>query len=233
MSGQTQKPKTLQARILSGKFCLAFGFGTGDRNQPRLQHCSRAIPRPEGLRARDCGLHLLTLISAVTLSFQIICRKVRGASKVAGGKIRRLPGFPSGALGRAAYSIALIVARISDGDYQLSESAQSRACCHFSRSALHFMFLWEAGEDTSRALRLRRLADNLVLEGAVAAGWIAAHGHARLRRQGRDRGQCRRDRRGLSCHRAELAAPRFPTHFALGMLFAKHSRRWFSFPARC
>ena len=51
---------------------------------------------PKGFGHATAVYTLLTLLSAVTLSFQIISAKFVAQAEFAGGKMRRLPRLPSG-----------------------------------------------------------------------------------------------------------------------------------------
>ena len=96
----TQKPASTSA---FWKFCVACGVGVRDHDQLRLQHRNCTVsPGPAGFGHASAVYTLLILISAVTLSFQIVSAKVvaQQASRL---RRARLISVFTRAPGRAAF----------------------------------------------------------------------------------------------------------------------------------
>lgn len=75
MPGHIQKPKTLQARIIAGSVILLSGSGLTTAINLAYNIAVARFLGPKGFGHATAVYTLLTLISAVTLSFQIICAK--------------------------------------------------------------------------------------------------------------------------------------------------------------
>src|SRR5271155_3468944 len=76
VTGPTQEVKTLQARILSGSFVLLSGSGLATAINFAYNIAVARFLGPAGFGHATAVYTLLTLISAVTLSFQIVSAKV-------------------------------------------------------------------------------------------------------------------------------------------------------------
>ena len=93
----TQKPKALPARILSGSFVLLSGSGLATATNFAYNIAVARFLGPNGFGHATAVYTLLTLISAVTLSFQIISAKVVAQQSSAEGKYAGYRGFHQGA----------------------------------------------------------------------------------------------------------------------------------------
>ena len=76
MNGLTEKKKTLQARIVSGSVVLLSGSGLTTAINLSYNIVLARFLGPQGFGHATAVYTLLTLISAVTLSFQIISAKM-------------------------------------------------------------------------------------------------------------------------------------------------------------
>ncbi len=93
----TQKPKTLQARILSGSVILLSGSGLATAINFAYNIAVARFLGPKGFGDATAVYTLLTLISAVTLSFQLISAKVVAQQKSLERKYAAYRGFHRGA----------------------------------------------------------------------------------------------------------------------------------------
>src|SRR5580693_6360623 len=108
MNGPTQKPKTLQARILSGSFILLSGSGLATAINFAYNIAIARLLGPQGFGHATAVYTLLTLISAVTLAFQIISAKVVAQQGSDGGKSAVYRDLHRGAWG-CGIAVALLL----------------------------------------------------------------------------------------------------------------------------
>lgn len=105
MNGQMQESKTLQARILSGSFVLLLGSGLTAAINFAYNVAVARFLGPTAFGHATVAYTLLTLMSAVTLSFQIVPAKVVAQQSTPEAKSAAYRGFH-----RAAWGCGLLVA---------------------------------------------------------------------------------------------------------------------------
>ena len=103
--GVTQKPKTLPARIISGSMILLSGSGMTIATNLLYNIVVARFLGPKGFGQATVVYTLLTLLSAVTLSFQIVSTKVVAQQETAQGKAAVYRFFH-----RTAWGVGILVA---------------------------------------------------------------------------------------------------------------------------
>ncbi len=165
----TQKPKALPARILSGSFVLLSGSGLATATNFAYNIAVARFLGPNGFGHATAVYTLLTLISAVTLSFQIISAKVVAQQSSAEGKYAGYRGFHQGAWACGILVAVLLLAfQKAIADYLNLPSPILVAL--LAIGAAFYVPLGSRRGYLQGAYGFRRLATNLVLEGAVRLG---------------------------------------------------------------
>lgn len=165
----TQKPKALPARILSGSFVLLSGSGLATATNFAYNIAVARFLGPNGFGHATAVYTLLTLISAVTLSFQIISAKVVAQQSSAEGKYAGYRGFHRGAWACGILVAVLLLAfQKAIADYLNLPSPILVAL--LAIGAAFYVPLGSRRGYLQGAYGFRRLATNLVLEGAVRLG---------------------------------------------------------------
>lgn len=165
----TQKPKALPARILSGSFVLLSGSGLATATNFGYNIAVARFLGPNGFGHATAVYTLLTLISAVTLSFQIISAKVVAQQSSAEGKYAGYRGFHRGAWACGILIAVLLLAfQKAIADYLNLPSSMLVAL--LAIGAAFYVPLGSRRGYLQGAYGFRRLATNLVLEGAVRLG---------------------------------------------------------------
>ncbi len=164
-----QNPKTLQARILSGSVVLLSGSGLATAINFAYNIAVARFLGPKGFGDATAVYTLLTLISAVTLSFQIISAKVVAQQKSLEEKYAGYRGFHRGAwiCGVLAGLLLLVFQR------QIADYLNLPSPVLVVLLAIGIAFYVPLGcrrGYLQGAYGFRRLAANLVLEGAVRLG---------------------------------------------------------------
>src|SRR5665213_2018093 len=77
-----------------GELHIALALRTRNRNQPRLQHRSRTLPRSEGVWSRHRRLHPARLVVIDNALLPDHFRKDRGPTAISRGKVCGLSGLP-------------------------------------------------------------------------------------------------------------------------------------------
>ena len=123
VNGPTQKPRSLQARIVSGSYVLLLGSGLAAAINFAYNIAVARFLGPTSFGHATAVYTLLTLISAVTLSFQIVPAKVVAQQSSPEAKSAVYRDFHRGAwiCGIFVASLLVLFAR---GDCQLSELAK-------------------------------------------------------------------------------------------------------------
>ncbi len=169
VNGLIPKTKTLQARIVSGSIVLLSGSSlTTAINLAYNIAVARSIG-PKGFGQATVVYTILTLISAVTLSFQIVSAKVvaRQKSQEEGAGAYRL-------FHRGAWAVGILIALLlmlfqkSIADYLNLPSPVLVAL--LASGAAFYIPLGSRRGYIQGTYGFRRLATNLVLEGAVRLG---------------------------------------------------------------
>ncbi len=142
LNSPTQKPKSLRARVLSGSFVLLSGSGLATAINFAYNIAVARFLGPNGFGHATAVYTLLTLISAVTLSFQIISAKIVAQQKSMEGKSAGYRGFHAVAWVCSIF-FAILLLIFQQANHRLSESAQPCPDC----SARDWgTFLHSAGE---------------------------------------------------------------------------------------
>jgi O-antigen/teichoic acid export membrane protein len=149
VNGQMQEPKTLHARILSGSFVLLLGSGLAAVINFVYNVSVARFLGPTAFGHATAVYTLLTLISAVTLSFQIVPAKVvaQQSSPEAKGAVYR--GFHRGAWG-CGLLVALLLVLFQSGIANFLK-LPSPLLVDLIAIGAAFYVPWEAVEATSRA----------------------------------------------------------------------------------
>jgi len=106
--GLTQEVKTLQARIVSGSVILLSGSGLTTAVNLAYNIAIARFLGPRGFGHATAVYTILTLISAVTLSFQIVAAKVVAQQSTQEGKAAAYRGFHRSAWG-SGFLLALLL----------------------------------------------------------------------------------------------------------------------------
>jgi hypothetical protein len=163
------KPKTLQARILTGSFVLLSGSGLTTAINLAYNIAVARFLGPAGFGHATAVYTLLTLISAVTLSFQIIAAKVVAQQSSLEGKSAVYRDFHRGAWGCGILvALLLLFFQRAISDYLNLPSPVLIAL--LTIGAAFYVPLGSRRGYIQGAYGFRRLATNLVLEGAVRLG---------------------------------------------------------------
>ena len=107
VQGLTQKPKSLPARIITGSFILLSGSGMTIATNLIYNIVVARYLGPRGFGQATVVYTLLTLLSAITLAFQIVCSKVVAQQPTDEGKAAVYRGFH-----RAAWTCGVFVALV-------------------------------------------------------------------------------------------------------------------------
>ena len=169
MNGLTQKAKTLQARILSGSVVLLSGSGlTTAINLIYNIVVARSLG-PKGFGQATVVYTILTLISAVTLSFQIIASKLVAQQNSPGGKAAVYRGFHLGAWG-CGITVALMLLSFQRVIADYLNLPAPILVALLAIGAAFYVPLGTRRGYIQGIYGFRRLAVNLVAEGAVRLG---------------------------------------------------------------
>jgi O-antigen/teichoic acid export membrane protein len=161
----TVKPKSLQARIISGSVILLSGSGLTTAINLAYNVAVARFLGPKGFGHATVVYTVLTLISAVTLSFQIISAKVVAQQPSPEGKSAVYRGFH-----RSAWIVGLIVAalllvsRRAIADYL--NLPDPILVTIMAVGAGFYVPLGARRGFIQGTFKFRRLATNLIIEGA-------------------------------------------------------------------
>jgi O-antigen/teichoic acid export membrane protein len=165
----TQKPKALPARILSGSFVLLSGSGLATATNFAYNIAVARFLGPNGFGHATAVYTLLTLISAVTLSFQIISAKVVAQQSSAEGKYAGYRSFHRGAWA-CGILVALLLLAFQKAIAGYLNLPSPILVALLAIGAAFYVPLGSRRGYLQGAYGFRRLATNLVLEGAVRLG---------------------------------------------------------------
>ncbi len=165
----TLKTKTLRARVLSGSFILLSGSGLATAINLAYNIAVARFLGPKGFGNATAVYTLLTLLSAVTLSFQIVSAKIVAQQKSADGKYAGYRGFHGGAwiCGISAALLLLLFQRTISDYLNLSDPL---LVALLSVGIAFYIPLGSRRGYLQGAYGFRRLATSLVTEGAVRLG---------------------------------------------------------------
>jgi O-antigen/teichoic acid export membrane protein len=169
VSNLTQNPKTLRARVVSGSIVLLSGSGLATAVNMAYNVAVARFLGPTGFGHATVVYTLLTLISAVTLSFQIISAKVVAQQDSPEGKAAVYRGFhkSSWACG-IVVALTLLLFQRAIADYLNLPSPVLVAI--LAIGAAFYVPLGSRRGYIQGSYGFRGLAVNLVLEGMVRLG---------------------------------------------------------------
>jgi O-antigen/teichoic acid export membrane protein len=169
VNGLTQKTKTLQGRIVSGSVVLLSGSGLTTAINLAYNIVVARFLGPRGFVHATVVYTILTLISAVTLSFQIVSAKVVARQNSSEGKAAAYRGFHRGAWGCGILMalILLLFQRAIAGYLNLPDPV---LVALLAIGAAFYIPLGSRRGYIQGSFGFRQLATNLVVEGAVRLG---------------------------------------------------------------
>ena len=163
------RPPSLRARIVSGSFILLTGSGLATILNFIYNVAIARFLGPDGFGDATVVYTLLTLLSAVTLSFQIVSAKIVAQQKTVDGKYSGYRGFHQGAwVCGAATALGLFLLRGEISSYLNLPSPHLVSLLAFG--VAFYVPLGSRRGYLQGAFGFRRLAGSLVLEGAARLG---------------------------------------------------------------
>jgi O-antigen/teichoic acid export membrane protein len=169
VNGPNPETKTLQARVLSGSFVLLSGSGLATAINFAYNIAVARFLGPKGFGHATAVYTLLTLISAVTLSFQIVSAKVVAQQISLEGKSAAYRRFH-----RSAWACGIIVALLllvfQEAIANYLNLPSPILVVLLAIGAAFYVPLGSRRGYIQGAYGFRRLAVNLVLEGLVRLG---------------------------------------------------------------
>ena len=204
VNGPNSESKTLQARVLSGSFVLLTGSGLVTGINFAYNIAVARFLGPTAFGHATAVYTLLILISAVTLSFQIVSAKVVAQQSSLEGKSAAYRGFHRSAWG-CGITVALLLLLFQKAIAGYLNLPTPILVVLLGIGAAFYVPLGSRRGYIQGAYGFRHLATNLVLEGLVRLGGSLLLIDLVLRRSS-DRGQCRRRGGGLFCRCLKLAA---------------------------
>ncbi len=163
------KPKTLRSRVLSGSFILLSGSGLATAINLTYNIVVARFLGPKGFGNATAVYTLLTLLSAVTLSFQLTSAKIVAQQRSPEAKSAGYRDFHRGAWACSIFfALLLVVFRRAIADYLNLPS--SILVATIAIGIAFYIPLGSRRGYLQGAYGFRRLASSLVLEGAVRLG---------------------------------------------------------------
>ena len=169
MSALTPNTKTLHARFLSGSIVLLSGSGLTTGVNLAYNVAVARFLGPTGFGHATVVYTLLTLISAVTLSFQIISAKVVAQQGTAEGKSAVYRGFQSAAWG-CGILVAMILLLFQGAISDYLNLPSPLLVALLAIGAAFYVPLGSRRGYIQGTYGFQRLALNLVLEGVIRLG---------------------------------------------------------------
>lgn len=169
VDGLTQKDKTLQGRIVSGSVVLLTGSGLTTAINLAYNIVVARYLGPKGFGHATVVYTILTLISAVTLSFQIISAKVVAQQASPQGKAAVYRGFHRGAWG-CGIAVALVLLLFQKGIADYLNLPSPVLVALLAIGAAFYVPLGSRRGYIQGTYGFRKLATNLVVEGVVRLG---------------------------------------------------------------
>ena len=165
-NGAAPRPKSLRARIVSGSFILLSGSGLATILNFIYNVAVARFLGPKGFGDATVVYTLLTLLSAVTLSFQIVSAKIVAQQKTVDGKYAGYRGFHQGAwICGAVAALLLFALRGEISSYLNLQGTHLVSLLAFG--VAFYVPLGSRRGYLQGAFGFRRLAGSLVLEGAA------------------------------------------------------------------
>jgi O-antigen/teichoic acid export membrane protein len=169
LNSPTHKPKTLHSRILSGSFILLSGSGLATVINLAYNIAVARFLGPKGFGNATAVYTLLTFISAVTLSFQLISAKVVAQQKSPEGKSAGYRSFHRAAWGCGIFfALLLVLFQRAIADYL--NLPNPVLVVLIAIGIAFYIPLGSRRGYLQGAYGFRRLATSLVLEGAIRLG---------------------------------------------------------------
>lgn len=169
VNGPTQKAKTLHARILSGSYVLLLGSGLAAAINFAYNVSVARFLGPTAFGHATAVYTLLTLISAVTLSFQIVPAKVVAQQSTAEAKSAVYRDFHRSAWACGAV-VALLLYFFDHGIARYLRLPSPVLVDLIAVGAAFYVPLGTRRGYIQGAYGFRNLASNLILEGLVRLG---------------------------------------------------------------
>lgn len=169
MNGLTQKTKTLQARIVSGSVVLLSGSVLTTAINLVYNVAVARFLGPQGFGQATVVYTILTLISAVTLSFQIISAKLVAQQSTPEGKAAVYRGFHRGAWA-CGILVALILLLFQKAIADYLNLPGPILVALMAIGAAFYVPLGCRRGYIQGTYGFRRLATNLVVEGVFRLG---------------------------------------------------------------
>jgi len=169
VSSLTPTTKTLHARIVSGSIVLLSGSGLTTGVNLAYNVAVARFLGPTGFGHATVVYTLLTLISAVTLSFQIISAKVVAQQDTPEGKAAVYRGFQRSAWGCGIFA-ALILLLFQGAIADYLNLPGSMLVALLAIGAAFYVPLGSRRGYIQGTYGFRRLAFNMVLEGVIRLG---------------------------------------------------------------
>jgi len=169
VNGLTQNANTLQSRIVSGSVVLLSGSGLTTAINLTYNVVVARYLGPEGFGHATAVYTILTLISAVTLSFQIISAKVVAQQATLQGKAAVYRGFHRGAW-VCGILVALILLSFQGGIANYLNLPSPSLVAILAIGVAFYVPLGCRRGYIQGTYGFRRLATNLVVEGAFRLG---------------------------------------------------------------
>jgi O-antigen/teichoic acid export membrane protein len=167
--GLIHKAKTLQARIVSGSVILLTGSGLTTSVNLAYNIAIARFLGPRGFGHATAVYTILTLISAVTLSFQIISAKMVAQQSSAEGRAAAYRGFHRSAWG-CGILVALLLLLFQRGIANYLNLPGSMLVALLAGAAAFYVPLGCRRGYMQGTYGFRPLATNLVVEGVVRLG---------------------------------------------------------------
>ncbi|MGA2051468.1 MAG: STAS domain-containing protein [Terracidiphilus sp.] len=169
MNGLAQKTKTLQARVVSGSVVLLSGSGLTTAINLAYNIVVARFLGPKGFGQATVVYTILTLISAVTLSFQIVSAKLVAQRDTPEGKSAVYRAFHRGAWGCGIF-IALMLLSFQGAIANYLNLPGAHLIALLAIGAAFYIPLGTRRGYIQGTYGFRRLATNLVVEGAFRLG---------------------------------------------------------------
>ncbi len=169
MIGLAHKAKTLQARIVSGSVILLSGSGLTTAVNLAYNIAIARFLGPQGFGHATAVYTILTLISAVTLSFQIVSAKMVAQQSSPEGKAAAYRGFHRSAWG-CGILVALLLLLLQRTIAEYLNLPGAALVALLAVAAAFYVPLGCRRGFIQGTYGFRSLATNLVVEGVVRLG---------------------------------------------------------------
>lgn len=163
------KTKTLQARIVSGSLVLLSGSGLTSAINLAYNLVIARYLGPKSFGHATVVYTLLTLLSAVTLSYQIVCSKIVAQQQSEAGKVAAYRMFHRSAWG-CGLVVALVLLLFRSGIAEYLNLPDPMLVALLAIGAAFYVPLGSRRGYIQGTYGFRCLATNLVVEGAARLG---------------------------------------------------------------